>query len=161
MESLTKCEREWPAWILESSFYQQLIMLELGLIMKPEVSTWARQLISKRSKTRIFATWKPNGIKLETVSNGSSRYRRRATFFQKNPLPAQTRTITQVCQVLFVLGEKFLLPLPFPIFDLVHVQSISFFRYRWTAVYKNSIYPVTGLPVTRTAQYPVTFGISL
>ena len=122
-------------------------MLELGLIMKPEVSTWARQLISKRSKTRIFATWKPNGIKLETVSNGSSRFIRRATFFQKNPLRAQTRMITQVCQVLFVLGEKFLLPLPFPIFDLVHACAVhQLFGYRWIAVYRNRFYPVTGLP---------------
>ena len=33
---------------------------------------------------------------------------------------------------------------PFPIFDLVHVQHIRLFWYRWTAVYLNSFYPVIG-----------------
>ena len=71
--------------------------------------------------------------------------------------------ITPGYLVLFVGGKKVLLPLPFPIFDLVHMQFICFFRYRWTAVYPNSFYPETGLPVkitavTQTAHYPVTFG---
>ena len=70
--------------------------------------------------------------------------------------------ITPGYLVLFVGGKKVLLPLPFPIFDLVHVQFICFFRYRWTAVYPNSFYPVTVLPitvVTWTAHYPVDFGL--
>ena len=66
--------------------------------------------------------------------------------------------------IIFVWGEKTpLFALPFPIFDLVHMQVIlSNFWYRWTAVYPNSFYPVTALPikrtaVTRTACYPVTW----
>ena len=48
-------------------------------------------------------------------------------------------------------GKQFILLLPFLIFDLGHVQYICFFQYRWTAIYPNSFYPVTGLPVKRTA----------
>ena len=48
-------------------------------------------------------------------------------------------------------GKKFFLSLHFSIFYLVHVQFICFFQYRWPAVYLNSFYPVTGLPVKRTA----------
>ena len=46
-------------------------------------------------------------------------------------------------------------PCAFPIFDLVHVQLIWLFWYRWTTVDQNSFYPVTGLSMKRTA-YPVT-----
>ena len=43
------------------------------------------------------------------------------------------------------------------------IELIWSLRYRWTAVYPNSFYLVTGLPmkrtaVTWTAYYPVTFG---
>ena len=42
-------------------------------------------------------------------------------------------------------------------------SSFCLFKYRWTAVHPNSFYPVTRLPmkrtaVTRTAHYLVTFG---
>ena len=81
----------------------------------------------------------------------------------KKPLNCSDKT-NPVYLVLFV-GEhvSFAPPLPY-IFDLVQMQFICFFWYRWTAVYPNSFYPVTGLPikrtaVTQTAHYPVAFGI--
>ena len=67
-------------------------------------------------------------------------------------------------QVLFGVGGISFYPSPkFPIFDLVHVQLVCLFQYKWTAVYLNSFYPVTGLPtkrtaVTRTAHNLVNFG---
>ena len=76
---------------------------------------------------------------------------------EKNPLPYMS-----LPQVLFttgvpVMGGNFsLLPLLFPIFDILHVQLIWLFRYRWTAAYQNSFYSVIGLPMKRTAYYPVT-----
>ena len=81
----------------------------------------------------------------------------------RNPLPAQTRRLPQVTWYCFFWGGDLLLPLPS---DLVHVQFICLFPYRWTVVYMNSFYPVTGLlmkwtDVTRTAHYPLTFGTSL
>ena len=46
----------------------------------------------------------------------------------RNPLPALTTTITPVYLVLYCLGGGgFLLPLPFPIIDLVHMQFSAFF----------------------------------
>ena len=75
--------------------------------------------------------------------------------FCGNPLHAQSRQFTYYC---FIGGKKFRLPLPVLIFDLVHVQYICFLT-----VQMSSFYPVTGLPVkrtavTQTAHYPVTFG---
>ena len=55
-----------------------------------------------------------------------------------------------------VEGNFSLLPLLFPIFDILHVQLIWLFRYRWTAAYQNSFYSEIGLPMKRTAYYPVT-----
>ena len=65
-----------------------------------------------------------------------------------------------------VCGEKsFFCPSPSLSLILVHVQFICFLQYIWAAVYPNSFYPVTGLPVKRTAvtqiaHYRVGFGTS-
>ena len=74
---------------------------------------------------------------------------------EKKPLPAQNKLITPglVYQAL-LWGKNLFLPLPFPSFDLVHMQLIWLFQYRWTAVYPNSFYP--GSWITRKAYFPVT-----
>ena len=96
-----------------------------------------------------------NPVKRKTRHSGNPGIR------EETPLPAQTRWLPPGLSylVLFVGGKSSFTP--FPIFDLMHML-ICLFQYRWTAVYLNSSYPVTGLPmkktaVTRTAQFPVTF----
>ena len=54
-------------------------------------------------------------------------------------------------------GTFELLPLPFPILDLVNMQLIWLFGYRWTPVYQNSFFLVNGLPMKRTADTWTTY----
>ena len=58
--------------------------------------------------------------------------------------------------VIFVGGKKgSLLRLPFPIFDLVHMQySTSALWYRWAAVCPNSFYLVTDITDEKDSCYP-------
>ena len=72
---------------------------------------------------------------------------------------AQTRRLPQFYLVLFE-GEKFLFvpPLPFPIFDLVHIQYIYFFMVQMSSCLSEQLLPgnwITG--EKKTANYLVTF----
>ena len=48
----------------------------------------------------------------------------------------------------------YIFALPFPIFDLVHVQTIWSFVHRWPAVSPNSFYPVTDITAEENSCYP-------
>ena len=85
----------------------------------------------------------------------NSEYWTLCIILQRNtPLPAKSKSITQV--TVFLVGQNFYF------FTLPYQYLWSdYFLYRWTAVFPNSFYPVTGLlvkktAVTRTAYYPVT-----
>ena len=88
---------------------------------------------------------------------------------QGHPPPSHLQIVSYVelrfPSTVFWGKVSFAPPLPY-LWSIARTSSttyICFLRYRWAAVYPNSFYLVTGLPVkrtdvTRTAYYPVTFG---